>query len=177
VIDSKSERRPVLVTASLALPLIVLTALVVLDFEPLLAFDADVVRAFNGSVLDTGWLRFFRFVAVISGELAVTVLLVSLVGVFGLRRQWQVALWIATTAAVNAVGWPLLKILVHRSRPDLLEQIAGHSFPSGTQRESPLQWACLSSSRGTMLRGHGFGWVSSASGSRLPRWWVSTGSS
>jgi len=131
VIDSKSERRPVLVTASLALPLIVLTALVVLDFEPLLSFDADVVRAFNGSVLDTGWLRFFRFVAVISGELAVTVLLVSLVGVFGLRRQWQVALWIATTAAVNAVGWPLLKILVHRSRPDLLEQIAGHSFPSG----------------------------------------------
>nr|MBA2573888.1 hypothetical protein [Nocardioidaceae bacterium] len=56
MIDSKSERRPLLVIASLALPLVVLTALVVLDFEPLLSFDADVVMAFNGSVQGTGWL-------------------------------------------------------------------------------------------------------------------------
>ncbi|MBA3265073.1 MAG: phosphatase PAP2 family protein [Nocardioidaceae bacterium] len=131
MIDILARRRQALVTASLAVLLVGITTLVVIDFEPLLSVDADMVRALNGSVEGTPWLSFFRFVAVVSGEMTVTLLLVSLVGAYALRRLWRTALWIATVGALNAVAWPLAKILVHRPRPDVLEQIHGYSFPSG----------------------------------------------
>ncbi|MBA2444563.1 MAG: phosphatase PAP2 family protein [Nocardioidaceae bacterium] len=129
--DSNAERRPAVVIAVLALPLVLLTTLVVIGFDPLLSFDANVVRSLNESVQGTGWLRFFRFVAAISGELAVTLLLVGLAVIYAGRGRRRTALWIATVALVSAVTWPLVKRLVHRARPDVLEQIQGYSFPSG----------------------------------------------
>ncbi len=125
------QRRHALVSASLALLLTLLTALVVFEFDPLLSADAAVVRSVNESVQRTGWLPFFRLVAVSTGEIPVTVVLVSLVGVYAWRRRWRIALWIATATVLNALAWPLLKQWVHRPRPDLMEQISGYSFPSG----------------------------------------------
>ncbi|GIM62999.1 phosphatase PAP2 family protein [Actinoplanes auranticolor] len=50
------------------------------------------------------------------------------------RRAKRLALWAATTMAVGGILGVLLKLLVGRHRPDLLEPVAratGYSFPSG----------------------------------------------
>jgi undecaprenyl-diphosphatase len=79
------------------------------------------------------------------------------------RGDRRTALWVATTMAVGGLLGVLLKLLVGRHRPDLLEPVAraaGYSFPSGhalnaalaagvfllvflpsTRRRRPLLWA------------------------------------
>ena len=50
------------------------------------------------------------------------------------RRARRMALWVATTMAVGGLLGMLLKLLVGRHRPDLLDPVAraaGYSFPSG----------------------------------------------
>ena len=50
------------------------------------------------------------------------------------RRARRLALWVATTMVVGGLLGPLLKLLVGRHRPDLLDPVAraaGYSFPSG----------------------------------------------
>ncbi|MEJ7743170.1 MAG: diacylglycerol kinase family protein [Nocardioidaceae bacterium] len=125
------ERRAAFVATGLAVPFFCLTALVAAGFDPLLALDADIVGSLNGSISGTGWVEFFQFIAVVSGDLVVTALLLALAVLAALRRQRRTALWLVTTAALNAVSWPLIKEAVHRPRPDVSAQIGGWSFPSG----------------------------------------------
>ncbi|MGX6606306.1 phosphatase PAP2 family protein [Micromonosporaceae bacterium Da 78-11] len=50
------------------------------------------------------------------------------------RNSWPLALWVAVTMTVGGVLGALLKLLVGRNRPDLLDPVArasGYSFPSG----------------------------------------------
>lgn len=155
------RRHDVLISASLAVPLLLLAVLVVFEFDPLLVADAAVVRTLNDSVSGTDWLRFFRLVAVSSGEIPVTAVLVMLVAAYAVRRRWRIALWIATATFVNALAWPLLKRLVHRPRPDLLEQISGYSFPSGHATGIATTMGVL-----VVLTVH-------SSWSRRMRWWLS----
>jgi undecaprenyl-diphosphatase len=50
------------------------------------------------------------------------------------RRAWPLAIWVVVTMAAGGVLGVLLKLLVGRNRPDLLDPVArasGYSFPSG----------------------------------------------
>jgi len=50
------------------------------------------------------------------------------------RRARRLALWVTTTMVVGGLMGPLLKLLVGRDRPSLLDPVAraaGYSFPSG----------------------------------------------
>lgn len=129
--DAHTERRAALIALALAAPLALLIALVAWEFEPLMKFDADVVDAWYGAVHGTGWEHFFDVVAAITRSWRVTAFLGVLAIYFAIRRETRTAVWIAVVAALSYPSWVLLKHAVGRERPDIPDQIAGMSFPSG----------------------------------------------
>jgi membrane-associated phospholipid phosphatase len=57
------------------------------------------------------------------------------------RRAWPLAVWVAVTMTAGGVLGALLKLLVGRHRPDLLDPVArasGYSFPSGHALDNAL---------------------------------------
>jgi diacylglycerol kinase family enzyme/membrane-associated phospholipid phosphatase len=131
VTDSHAERRAALIAAGLAVPLVVLTILVVFDFEPLITFDTEVVDSWHGAIVDTGWRDFFKAVASISQPAIVTLVLVAIAALFALRREARTAIWVASVAVLAQPSYNIYKQLVQRDRPDVPDQLTTHSFPSG----------------------------------------------
>ena len=129
--DTRAVRRAGLIAGGLAVPLIVLTVLVGQTFDPLMSWDAAVVRSWEGAVAGTGWHQVFVDVAAVSQPVNDVVIMALLALVFALRRQRQVVIWIVLVAALSRVANAMLKHFVHRERPDVPHQIAGYSFPSG----------------------------------------------
>lgn len=143
VTDMHAERRAAFIAAGLTAPLILLTVLVATDFGPLLSFDVEVTESWSGAVADTGWADFFRVVAVVGAPWVVRVALLGVAMSLALRRRIRPALWTLTVVLVTGPAWALLKWLMHRQRPDLLEQIGGWSFPSGHAAEIAAGMAVL----------------------------------
>lgn len=133
--SSQARRRAALVAAGLIGLFGLVALLVVTRYPPLMSLDHSVVSAWSGAVEDTPWRRFFVGVAVASQPWAVRALLVAIAALLVLRKDALTAAWVATVAVVNAVAWGVLKQVVHRPRPDALDQIAGWSFPSGHATE------------------------------------------
>jgi diacylglycerol kinase family enzyme/membrane-associated phospholipid phosphatase len=131
VTDSRAERRAALIAASLAAPLALLTVLVLTKFGPLMTFDADVVRSWHGAVNETWGEDFFRGVAHASQSLVVSLVLAILTILFALRRDTRTAIWIGLVAVLAQPSWAIYKQAVQRPRPEIADQIAGYSFPSG----------------------------------------------
>jgi diacylglycerol kinase family enzyme/membrane-associated phospholipid phosphatase len=129
--DSQTERRAAMIAASLAVPFAVLMGLVLAKFPPLLDFDTDIVDAWHGAVVGTGWETFFDAVEYATRSLVVTIVALVLAGVFLLRRDTRTAIWIGAVAVVTEPLWVVLKQIVQRPRPDLPDQLGGYSFPSG----------------------------------------------
>lgn len=129
--DSHAERRAAAIAALIAAPLVVLTVLVAVSFEPLMSFDADVVEAATDAVLGTGWEDFLEVMAEITrAQIIQTVMLVVAV-VFAARRDLRTAAWIAAVTLVAAVSWVAGKALMQRPRPDIVDQVSGWAYPSG----------------------------------------------
>ncbi|WP_320067759.1 phosphatase PAP2 family protein [Micromonospora sp. RTGN7] len=116
-------------------PFALLALLVLGSWAPLHRLDATVTDALHGYALDhpgwvsltTGWTHVFG-----PGPLRVAVLAV-VIWLFR-RRVPRLAWWAVTTMAVGGLVGALLKLLVGRDRPDLLDPVAraaGYSFPSG----------------------------------------------
>ncbi len=129
--DSRAIRRAALVMTGLTAPIVALTVLVATTYQPLLSFDADVVRSWNGAVSGTGWNRFFVVVADVSQPVFVIALLAVIAAVFARRGRWRTAVWIVVVTVTQRLAYGLMKHFVHRERPDVPHQIAGYSFPSG----------------------------------------------
>ncbi|MDQ1632240.1 MAG: hypothetical protein QOC80_2212, partial [Frankiaceae bacterium] len=128
---SRAERRAAVTAVSLFLPFAVLTVCVAAGFGPLLSFDASVVRSWNGAVQDNGWHDVFRVIAVLSNPTVILAAAALLAGAFVLQHQVRLAAWVLVIAVTQRAAYALLKLAIHRDRPDIPAQIGGWSYPSG----------------------------------------------
>ncbi|MFC8846431.1 MULTISPECIES: phosphatase PAP2 family protein [unclassified Micromonospora] len=116
-------------------PFTLLALLVLGSWPPLHRLDTSVAHALHGYAVDhPGWVGFMTVWtnAFDPGPLRVAVL--AVVVWLSTRRATRLAWWAVTTMAVGGLLGALLKLLVGRDRPDLLDPVAratGYSFPSG----------------------------------------------
>ncbi|WP_089157598.1 phosphatase PAP2 family protein [Micromonospora sp. NBS 11-29] len=116
-------------------PFALLALLVLGAWPPLLRLDASVTDAFHGYALaHPAWVDVMTVWTHVLGpgplRVAAAVVVVWLVR----RGAPRLAIWVVTTMVVGGLLGALLKLLVGRDRPDLLEPVAraaGYSFPSG----------------------------------------------
>jgi len=142
-----------LAAAVLAMPLTILTALVLSRSDGLRDVDSSVVDAVHGQVLARPQLaRVLGWISTAThpnSVRAVTAVLVVALWARGHRRR---ALWLAVTITVGGALDPVLKDAVARARPVFTHPVAlapGYSFPSGHALNTMLLAACL------VLLGHG----------------------
>ena len=79
----------------------------------------------------TAWEHFFDVVATVSRSWHVTAFLGVLAIFFVIRRENRAAIWVAIVAVISYPAWVALKHAIGRERPDIPDQVAGYSFPSG----------------------------------------------
>jgi undecaprenyl-diphosphatase len=137
-VRSLSLRLTVAATLALALlvPFALLAVLVVGDWPPLHRLDLAVSSALHGfAVGHRGWVRAMVVWSFVfdpnSLRVAAAVLTVWL---WRWRHAPRAALWVVVTMTTGGVLGAVLKLLVGRHRPDLLDPVAraaGYSFPSG----------------------------------------------
>ncbi|PWR11248.1 PA-phosphatase [Micromonospora acroterricola] len=116
-------------------PFALLALLVLGAWPPLHRLDATITHALHHYALDhPAWVALMRVWTEVFAPMplrAVALLLVIWLLRRGARR---LALWATTTMVVGGLMGPLLKLLVGRDRPELLDPVAraaGYSFPSG----------------------------------------------
>ncbi|MEU7585906.1 phosphatase PAP2 family protein [Micromonospora sp. NPDC049230] len=116
-------------------PFALLALLVLGAWAPLHRLDTAVTAGLHGYALEhPAWVVLMRIWSEVFAPMplrAVTLLLVIWLLRRGARR---LALWVTTTMVVGGLFGPLLKLLVGRDRPELLDPVAraaGYSFPSG----------------------------------------------
>ncbi len=141
--DSHAERRAAVLIAGLAIPLVLLTLLVVTEFGPLMEFDRTVTRESYESIQGTGWVEFFDAVALVSQPWLMRIVMVVIAVVLAVRGQLRFALWAAVIAVITGPIWWTFKQVVHRDRPDIPDQISGYTYPSGHASEIAAVMAFL----------------------------------
>lgn len=116
-------------------PFALLALLVLGAWAPLHRLDGAVTDALHGYALDhPAWVTVMRIWSEVFAPMPLRA--VALLVVIWLLRRGarRLALWAATTMVVGGLFGPLLKLLVGRDRPELLDPVAraaGYSFPSG----------------------------------------------
>ncbi|MEU8260979.1 phosphatase PAP2 family protein [Micromonospora sp. NPDC048999] len=140
-------------TAIVALPLLVsfalLTLLVLAAWPPLYRLDAAVTDALHRYALDhPAWVRLMALwsdvfapgpLRIVAGAVAAWLLLrrpafIRSGAPSSAAESWPPALWVVTTMTVGGLLGALVKVLVGRHRPELLDPVArasGFAFPSG----------------------------------------------
>ncbi|MFC7277228.1 phosphatase PAP2 family protein [Paractinoplanes rhizophilus] len=97
--------------------------------------DRSVTDALHGFALDhPAWVDAMTWWSLVFHPNTWRVAAVGLVIWLARRRRWPPAWWVAVTMAAGGILGGLLKLLVGRDRPDLLDPVAratGYSFPSG----------------------------------------------
>ncbi|WP_433264991.1 phosphatase PAP2 family protein [Micromonospora vinacea] len=116
-------------------PFALLTVLVLGAWAPLHRLDTAVTGGLHGYAQDhRAWVVLMRVWTEVFAPMPLRAVVLLLV-VWLLRRgARRLALWAATTMVVGGLVGPLLKLLVGRDRPELLDPVAraaGYSFPSG----------------------------------------------
>ena len=120
----------------LLVPFALLAAVVAGGWAPLRDADAAVTDALHGYALDhPGWVDAMVVLTNVFSPMVLRVAVLVLV-IWLVRRlhATRVAWWAGVTMAAGGLLGVLLKLLVGRDRPDLLNpvaQAAGYSFPSG----------------------------------------------
>ncbi|MDG4784283.1 phosphatase PAP2 family protein [Micromonospora sp. WMMD961] len=116
-------------------PFALLTLLVLGAWAPLHRLDTTVTDALHGYAQDhRGWVVLMRIWTEVFAPMPLRAVALLLVVWLVRRGARRLALWAATTMVVGGLVGPLLKLLVGRDRPELLEPVAraaGYSFPSG----------------------------------------------
>ncbi len=120
----------------LLVPLSLLAVLVVGNWPPLHSVDLDITDALHGFA--AGHIAWVRAMAVWSYLCDPNVMraaaLVLAVWLWRRKDAPRLAWWVVVTMTVGGVLAALLKLLVGRHRPELLDPVAraaGYSFPSG----------------------------------------------
>lgn len=113
-----------------------LLAVLVLDaWPPLHELDRTVTAALHDYAVEhPGWVQFMTAWTNLFAPMSLRVAALGLV-VWLLRRDARrLALWVASTMAAGGLLGALIKLLVGRHRPEMLDPVAraaGFSFPSG----------------------------------------------
>ncbi|MEU5913353.1 phosphatase PAP2 family protein [Micromonospora sp. NPDC047527] len=116
-------------------PFALLALLVLGVWAPLHRLDTTVTEALHDYALDhPAWVTLMRVWTEVFAPMPLRAAAL-LVVIWLLRRgARRLALWVTTTMVVGGSLGPLLKLLVGRDRPELLDPVAraaGYSFPSG----------------------------------------------
>jgi len=119
----------------LLVPAALIGVLIVGDVGWLHRFDLYVTGAGHGwAAGHPGWVRFMAVWSLVFDPNSWRVAALGLVIWLARRRAWPLAVWVAVTMTAGGVLGAVLKLLVGRHRPDLLDPVArasGYSFPSG----------------------------------------------
>ncbi|MEU1686118.1 phosphatase PAP2 family protein [Micromonospora sp. NPDC005707] len=116
-------------------PFALLALLVLGAWSPLSRLDAAITDALHGYAVDhPAWVRVTEVWTHVFGPGPLRVAAAGAVVWLLWRGAPRLALWVVTTMTVGGLLGALLKLLVGRHRPDLLDPVAraaGYSFPSG----------------------------------------------
>jgi undecaprenyl-diphosphatase len=116
-------------------PFALIAALVAGGWTPLHELDRAVTNALHDWALHhPHWTRANIWWTNIFGPLPLRIAALGLVIWLLRRRAKRLALWVATTMVAGGLLGVVLKLMVGRHRPDLLDPVAratGYSFPSG----------------------------------------------
>jgi membrane-associated phospholipid phosphatase len=119
----------------LLVPAALIGVLIVGNVGWLHRFDLHVTAAGHGwAIGHPGWVRFMAAWSLVFDPTTWRVAALGLVIWLARRRAWALAVWVAVTMTAGGVLGAVLKLLVGRHRPDLLDPVArasGYSFPSG----------------------------------------------
>ena len=116
-------------------PFALISVLVTGGWRPLHDLDERVTDALHSWALGhPHWTEASLWLTTVFGPNPLRVAALGLVIWLLRRRARRLALWVATTMVVGGLLGVVLKLLVGRHRPDLLDPVAraaGYSFPSG----------------------------------------------
>ncbi|MER7891898.1 phosphatase PAP2 family protein [Micromonospora sp. NPDC094482] len=116
-------------------PFALLALLVLGSWAPLHRLDTTVTDALHDyAVTHPGWVRLMSVWTDVFAPMPLRVAALVVVIWLVSRGARRLALWVAVTMLAGGLLGPLLKLLVGRERPDLLDPVAraaGFSFPSG----------------------------------------------
>ncbi|SIQ23796.1 phosphatase PAP2 family protein [Micromonospora avicenniae] len=116
-------------------PFTSLALLVLGAWPPLRRMDTSVTEALHGYALEhPGWVRLTSVWTEVFAPMPLRVAALAVVVWLVRRDARRLALWVAVTMLAGGLLGALLKLLVARDRPELLDPVAravGYAFPSG----------------------------------------------
>lgn len=144
-------------TFALGLPFLLLALLVRASWGPLIRLDTSVADGLHGYAVRNGWVvDLMQGVSLVGGPFVLRPL-VTLLAVWLLaRRRIRLAGWVLVTLWGGALLGVVLKSVVGRARPDLVDAVAregGRSFPSGHALGATVACGLLAMVLGALLPG------------------------
>ena len=120
----------------LLVPFALLAVLIIGDSPPLHAFDAAITTSFHDFATEHQvWVDFMLVWSWVFSPMSLRLLaLIMVIWLVRKYRAWRLTWWVVATMAVGGILAAVLKLLVGRERPEMLNPVAeaaGYSFPSG----------------------------------------------
>lgn len=110
------------------------------------AFDQRIMAGIRGTN-PPAWLAYAaRDVTALGGGVALTTIVVAVVGFLLVQRLWLTALALALATLTGGWAVDLIKHVIVRARPDLIPHLvaaSGYSFPSGHSANSAIVYLTL----------------------------------
>lgn len=133
-------------SSALLVPFALLAVLIIGDNPTLHGWDAAVTRVFHDHALAHPlWVDFLIVWSWLFSPMTLRLLaLIMVIWLVRRFRAWRLTWWVVTTMAVGGILAAVLKLLVGRDRPELLNPVAraaGYSFPSGHADNAALACA------------------------------------
>jgi membrane-associated phospholipid phosphatase len=130
----------------LLVPFALLAVLIIGDNPTLHGWDAAITDAFHDYALEHRlWVDFMIVWSWVFSPMSLRLLaLVMIIWLVRRYRAWRLTWWVVATMTVGGVLAAVLKLLVGRDRPELLNPVAraaGYSFPSGHADNAALACA------------------------------------
>jgi undecaprenyl-diphosphatase len=131
----------------LGVPFLLLALLVRSNWSPLIQLDTSVADRMHAIALDQHWLvTLLKAISDVFDPITFRVVTTALAVLLFWRGRRRLAIWTLVTIWGAALLGVLLKVVVGRARPDLVDAVAtapGRSFPSGHALTSTVGCAVL----------------------------------
>jgi undecaprenyl-diphosphatase len=131
----------------LGVPFLLLALLVRDNWSPLIQLDTSVANRMHAIALDDNWLvTLLKAISDVFDPITFRVVTTALAVLLFWRGRRRLAIWTLVTIWGAALLGVLLKVVVDRARPDLVDAVAtapGRSFPSGHALTSTVGCAVL----------------------------------
>lgn len=122
-------------TVGLGVPFLLLALLIRSKYSPLINLDLRVANGMHSVAVHHRWLvGLMQDVSFVLGPFVLRPLVTVMAVVLLVRRRFRLGSWVLVTLWVGALLGVVLKGVVGRARPDLVDAVAregGRSFPSG----------------------------------------------